>query len=160
MKTALWKTHYYSLLLSFKQQNDYQNWHLSIARHFVVCDLNFGPDCDFMEIQSALARKVTRSQKNRTVTLKISLFGIYGSNIKDFQALPHAFPCRWFIPTFSCPWRAANDPSNFEFISYRNNLRRKLSIYFNETRSLLNSYSKGRLAAVLLDLTQLSRIHL
>ena len=34
-----------------------QNWHLSTAWHFVVCDLNFGPDCDFMEIQSALARK-------------------------------------------------------------------------------------------------------
>ena len=43
---------------------------------------------------------------------------------------------------------AVNVPSNFEFISYRNNLRRKLSIYFDKTRSLLNSYSKRRLAAM------------
>ena len=41
---------------------------------------------------------------------------------------------------------AVNVPSNFEFISYRNNLRRKLSIYLDKTRPLLNSYSKRRLA--------------
>ena len=38
--------------------------------------------------------------------------------------------------------------SNFEFISYRNNPRRKLSIYFNKTMPLLNSYGKRRLAAM------------
>ena len=51
-------------------------------------------------------------------------------------------------PTFACPCRAENVPSSFEFISYRNNLRRKLSIYFNKKRPLLNSYSKRRLAAM------------
>ena len=30
---------------------------ICLSRDTVVCDLNFGPDCDFMEIQSALARK-------------------------------------------------------------------------------------------------------
>ena len=70
------------------------------------------------------------------------------TNINDFKALPHAFPSRWFNPSFACPWRAENVPSNFEFISYRNNLRRKLSTYLNKTRPLLNSYSKRRLAAM------------
>ena len=41
-----------------------------------------------------------------------------------------------------------NVPSNFEFISHRNNPRQKLSIYFNKTKPLLNSYSKRRLAAM------------
>ena len=41
---------------------------------------------------------------------------------------------------------AVNVFANLEFISYRNNLRRKLSIYFDKTRPLLNSYSKRRLA--------------
>ena len=36
----------------------------------------------------------TRSQKNKTVTFKDCILGIYGTNIKDFQALPHAFPSR------------------------------------------------------------------
>ena len=115
----------------------------------VVCDLNFWSDCDFMEIQSAPAQNFTRSQKNKTVTFKDYILGIYGSHINDFQALPHAFPLRWFDPTFACPWRAVKVPSNFECISYRNNLRRKLSIYFNKSRPLLNSYSKRRLAAML-----------
>ena len=46
----------------------------------------------------------TRSRKNRTVTFNCCILGIYGSYI-----LPHAFPSRWFSPTFACPWRAAND---------------------------------------------------
>ena len=37
--------------------------------------------------------------------------------------------------------------SNFGFISYRNNPRRKLSMCF-QTRPLLNSYGKRRLAAM------------
>ena len=103
--------------------------------------------CDFMKFSRRPLENFTRSRKNKTVTFKDCIVGIYGSNINDFQALPHAVPSRWFNPTFACPWKAVNVPSNFEFISYRNNLRRKLSIYFNKTRPLLNSYSKRRLAA-------------
>ena len=73
---------------------------------------------------------VTRSQKNKTVTFKICLLPIYGRNINDFHALPHAFPLRWFNPTFASPWRAANDRSNFELISYRNNLDENYSYIF------------------------------
>ena len=134
-----------------------RNWHLSRDTLLFVTSI-LVQIVILWKFSGCSLENVTISQKNRTVTLKICLFEIYGSNINDFQALPHAFPWRWFIPTFVCPWRAANDPSNFEFLSYRNDLRRKLSIYFNEKRSLLNSYSKGRLAAVLLDLTRLSRI--
>ena len=42
------------------------------------------------------------SQKNKTVTFNDCILGIYGSNINDFKALPHAFPSRWFNPTFAC----------------------------------------------------------
>ena len=41
-----------------------------------------------------------------------------------------------------------NVPSLFEFISYRNNQRRKQSIYFNKARPLMNSCNKRRLAAI------------
>ena len=84
----------------------------SIAWRLVVCDLNFRSDCDFMEIQSALARKLYKIPKNKTVTFKDCILGIYGSNINYFQELQHAFPLRWFNPTFECPWRAVNVPSN------------------------------------------------
>ena len=76
----------------------------------------------------------TRSQKKKTVTFKDCILGNFGSNINDFHVPPHVSPSRWFNPALACPWRAVNVPSDFEFISYRNNLRRKLSIYFNKTR--------------------------
>ena len=71
-----------------------------------------------MEIQSARARKLYKiPEKKKKVTLKDFILGIYGNNINDVQALPHAFPSRLFNPTFAYPWRAVNVPSRFEFIS-------------------------------------------
>ena len=121
----------------------------SIVWRLVVCDLNFKGRLRFYgNLVGTPSKTLQDPRKSKTVTPNDYILGIYGTNINDFKALPYAFPSRWFNPTFACPWRAENVPSNFEFISYRNNLRRRLSIYFNKTRPLLNRYSKRRLAAM------------
>ena len=144
MKATLWKTHYFSL---FKQHNDYK-WAKIVIYLIYLFRIFQGQIAILWKFSQRSLENFTRSQKNKTVTFNDCILGIYGSNIKDFNGLPHAFPLRWFNPTFACPWRAEKMPSNFEFISYRNNLRRKLSIYFCKTRPLLTSYSKRRLAAI------------
>ena len=48
-----------------------------------------------MEIQSALTRKLYKIPGKKTVTFNDCILGIYGSNMNDFQALPHAFPSQW-----------------------------------------------------------------
>ena len=75
-----------------------QNCHLSISNLsrdvLLFVTLNFRSDCDFMEIQSALARKLYKIPEKKTVTFKDCILVINGSNINDFQALQHAFPSR------------------------------------------------------------------
>ena len=156
MKATLWKTHYFSLRVSFKQHNDYKWAKIVIYLIYLSRIYRVTPCCLWPKFSGQIAiswkfsrrslENFTRSQKKKTVTFNDCILGIHGSNINDFQA--HAFPSRWFNPTFKRPWRAENVPSNFEFLSYRNNLRRKLSIYFNKTRPLKNSYSKRRLVAM------------
>ena len=133
MKATLWKTHYFSL---FEQHNDYK-WAKIVIYLIYLFRIFQGQIAILWKFSQRSLENFTRSQKNKTVTFNDCILGIYGSNINDFQAIPHAFPSRWFNPTFACP-RAVNVPSDFEFISYRNNLRRKLSIYFCKTRPLLN----------------------
>ena len=125
MKATLWKTHYYNLPVSFKQHNDYKWLWAKIVIYLsriycvrlVVCDLNFRSDCDFMEIQSPITRK--RSQKIKTVTFKDCILQIYGRNINDFRH--YHVPLHrddLYNPTFACPWRAVNVPSNFGQLWY------------------------------------------
>ena len=83
----------------------------SIAWRLVVCDLN----SILWKFSRRALENFTRSQKNKTVTFKDFILGIYGNNVNDVQALPHAFPLRLFNPTFAWPWRASVDvPSDFE----------------------------------------------
>ena len=117
MKATLWKTHYFSLRVSFKQHNDCK-W-AKIVIYLIYLFRTFqGQIAILWKFSQRSLENFTRSQKNKTVTFNDCILGIYGSNINDFKALSHAFPSRWFNPTFACPWRAENVPSNFEFISF------------------------------------------
>ena len=83
----------------------------SIAWRLVVSDLNFKARLRFYgNLVGARSKTLQVPRKKKTVTFNESILGIYGSNVNDFKALPHAFPSRWFNPTFACPWRAENVP--------------------------------------------------
>ena len=75
-----------------------QNCHLSIsnlsrdALLFVTKIL--GQIAILWKFRRRSLESFTRSQKNKTVTFKDCILGIYGSNLNDLQALPHAFPLR------------------------------------------------------------------
>ena len=60
----------------------------TIAWRLVVCDLIFGHIAILWKFSRRPLKNFTRSQKNKTVTFKDCILGIYGSNINDFQALP------------------------------------------------------------------------
>ena len=75
-----------------------QNCHLSILNlsrdALLFCDLILGQIVILWKFSWRPLENFTRSQKNKTVTFNDCILGIYGSNINDFQALPHAFPSR------------------------------------------------------------------
>ena len=60
----------------------------TIAWRLVVCDLIFGQIAILWKFSRRPLKNFIRSQKNKTVTFKDCILGIYGSNINDFQALP------------------------------------------------------------------------
>ena len=93
------------LRVSFKQHNDCK-WAKIVSYLIYLFRIFQGQIAILWKFSQRSLENFTRSQKNKTVTFNDCILGIYGSNIKDFNGLPHAFPLRWFNPTFACPWRA------------------------------------------------------
>ena len=96
----------------------------------------------------SLENFTSSQKKKKTVTFNDSILGIYGSNVNDFKALPHAFPSRWFNPTFACPWRAENVPfpgrkmNRIDFLTVATNFRFLFDFYWHSLLMITQFFGK------------------
>ena len=122
----------------------------SIAWRLVVSDLNFKARLRFYGNLVGARSKTLQvpRKKKKTVTFNDSILGIYGSNVNDFKALPHAFPSRWFNPTFACPWRAENVPfpgrkmNRIDFLTVATNFRFLFDFYWHSLLMITQFFGK------------------
>ena len=133
-----------------------QNYHLSglsisiesIAWRLVVSDLHFKARLRFYGNLVGTRSKTLQVPRKKTVTFNDSILFIYCSNVNDFKALSHAFPSRWFNPTFACPWRAENVPfpgrkmNRIDFLTVATNFRFLFDFYWHSLLMITQFFGK------------------